>query len=534
MSEESFEREYPDAEIADFTQGSPTRASWVSEGTVRVAEWWYREETTKEIVKLNDGRILDGETYLKSKELFMASGLTVAGTRETRTHKVIHRVISNSEVLKEEPWAGTYIPIVPVYGDVVNIEGERFYRSLIRDAKDPQRMFNFWRTAATEIVALAPRVPYIGPRGSFNTDSEKWATVNQKSHAYLEYDPQPGQNPPQRQSLDGGVAAGALQEAMNAADDMKSVIGIYDASLGARSNETSGRAIMARQREGDTSTFHFIDNRDRAIEHTGRILVDLIPKVYTGDRIVTVLSEDLKEAQVQLGKPVQIGDISHVFDLSAGKYSLVMKRGLSYTTKREEAAAQQIEFAKVTGTGALFGDVIAKNMDWPGADVIEQRIKASLPPHVVGKGPSPQEQQMMQALQQMQQALQAAQQEIQTLKAGQQVDMADAQVKMAEIQVKDKEVQVKDKEVQLKAMELANEAQQFEQQMSASGMDTQALAQAIQALQQQIAQMSQMHEQMMADVVKPKKKVGKAVKNADGTWDLQAIEVPAKVEQSYS
>jgi hypothetical protein len=321
---------------------------------------------------------------------------------------------------------------------------------------------------------------------------------------------------------------------MNASDDMKAVMGIFDASLGAKSNETSGRAIMARQREGDTSTFHFIDNRDRAIEHTGRILVDLIPKVYTGDRIVTILSEDMKEAQVNLGQPIQLANgMSHVFDLTAGKYSLVMKRGLSYTSKREEAAAQQIEFAKVTGTGALFGDVIAKNMDWPGADVIEERIKASLPPHVIGKGPSPQEQQLMQAMQQMQAALQQMQAEIQKkdmeiagLKAGTQADLAKTQVDMEKVGVEKEKVEVEKSSLQIEAQRVMNEAMQLQQQAEGAKIDTNALSQAMQALQQQITGMAEMHQQMMQTVAKPRKKKGRAVKQQDGTWTLESVEVP--------
>jgi len=551
MPKDQFEKKYPDAEVGDFDIANPSQADWVGEKTVRVAEWWKRDESKKMIVKLTDGRVLDAENYIKEKPTFDAMQLTVAGEREARTHKVVHRIITANEVLETKEWAGCYIPIVPVYGDVVNVEGKRYFRSLIRDAKDPQRMFNFWRTAATEIVALAPRVPYIGPRGSFNTDAEKWATVNRVSHAYLEYDQQPGQPPPQRQSLDGGVAAGALQEAMNASDDMKSVIGIHDASLGARSNETSGRAIMARQREGDTSTFHFIDNRDRAIEHTGRILVDLIPKIYTGDRIVTILSEDLKEANVPLGQPVQMQmpgqpgqppqDITHVFDLTAGKYSLVMKRGMSYTSKREEAAAQQIEFAKVTGTGQLFGDVIAKNLDWPGADIIEDRIKRSLPPHITGQGPSPQEQQLQQALQQMQAALQQMQAELQkkdmeiaSLKAGTQADMAKASVDMEKVGVEKMKVGVEEQSLQIEAQRVMNEAMQLQQQAAASGMNTDAIAQAVAALQEQLSAMGQLHQEMMETVAKPKKKKGRAVKQPDGTWTLEAVEEPAQATTVYS
>jgi len=241
----------------------------------------------------------------------------------------------------------------------------------------------------------------------------------------------------------------------------------------------------------------------------------------------------------QPGQPPQ--DITHVFDLTAGKYSLVMKRGMSYTSKREEAAAQQIEFAKVTGTGQLFGDVIAKNLDWPGADIIEDRIKRSLPPHITGQGPSPQEQQLQQALQQMQAALQQMQAELQkkdmeiaSLKAGTQADMAKASVDMEKVGVEKMKVGVEEQSLQIEAQRVMNEAMQLQQQAAASGMNTDAIAQAVAALQEQLSAMGQLHQEMMETVAKPKKKKGRAVKQPDGTWTLEAVEEPAQATTVYS
>jgi hypothetical protein len=226
-----------------------------------------------------------------------------------------------------------------------------------------------------------------------------WATANTKSWPYLPY--KRGTNPPMRQPLDGGVAGGALQEALNASDDMKAVIGLYDASLGARSNETSGKAIMARQREGDVSTFHFIDNMSRAIRHTGRILLDLIPKVYTGERIVRVLGEDGKPKNVPLGQEYakvnektgeqevdEVGNaVMAMHDFSVGKYDLTVKTGPSFSTKREEAAYSMTEALRAFPQAAdIIVPELAKNLDWPGADDIaekfEEKAKGQLPPEV--------------------------------------------------------------------------------------------------------------------------------------------------------
>jgi hypothetical protein len=418
MPKSEFERKYKGAEKSKpwFGEYENLSAPWLENEVIQVAEHWVRDEVPRFIVMLSDGRIIDAETYKENQNTFDILGLTIKGDRRSRGYRVKQNIMTGAEILETNDWAGKYIPIVPVYGEEVNVEGKRVLRSLVRDAKDPQRMFNFWRTASTELVALAPKAPFIGPKGAFNTDAAKWASANTKSHPYIEYD---GPIAPQRQPFDG-VPAGALQEALNASDDMKAIIGIYDAGLGSRSNETSGKAIMARQRESDTSTFHFIDNLNRSIRHTGRILIDLIPHVYTGDRVIRVLGgDDGKEP-----KNVTIGDASQqmegverIYDLSAGKYDLTVDTGPSFTTRREEAANQMIELLRAFPQAAPFiGDMLAKNLDWPGADEISKRLKIMLPPQLQNEdGPTPKEMQMQQTIEQGMQMMQQMQQRIQEL-----------------------------------------------------------------------------------------------------------------------
>jgi hypothetical protein len=304
-------------------------------------------------------------------------------------------------------------------------------------------MFNYWRTTSTELVALAPRVPWIGRKGTFVTDADRWATANTTSHSYLEFD----NEAPIRQPLDVGPAAGALQEALNASDDMKAIIGIYDASLGARSNETSGKAIMARQREGDVATFHFIDNLSRAIRHTGRILIDLIPKVYTDERVIRVLGEDgsPKSIKVNSGQPAPVigkdgkpevddegNPMLALHDLTAGKYDLTVTSGPSFTTRREEAAMQMTEFVRAFPDAApVIGDILAMNLDWPGADEIAERLKAINPALKQQQGLPPEVQQM---IQEGQQAIQELTQKVQALEADKSVDQFNAETQRIKVE----------------------------------------------------------------------------------------------------
>lgn len=483
LKEADFKRKYPKAQELSFSDdGADDDGAWFNEDKVRLAEYWTREEVAKTLLKLSDGSVMYLEAYEKMRDILEVMGVTVSGERETKGHKVTQRIITGAEVLEETEWAGKYIPIIPVYGDELNVEGKRHFISLIRGSKDSQRMFNYWRTTSTELVALAPKAPFIGRKGSFNSDADKWATANTKSHAYIEFD---GQDAPKRQEF-AGVPAGALQEALNASDDMKSIMGIYDASLGARSNETSGRAIIARQREGDVSTFNYIDNLSRAIKHAGRVIGDLIPHVYDAPRIVRIIHEDGKNESVKINQehqaeaPNQDGmqqgaqqgmvspeeqkeqqefaqGVVKLYDLTVGKYDVTCEAGPSYTTKREEAADQMMVFLQsVPNAGPIIGDLVAKNLDWPGADDIAERMKAMLPPQVQGQNPLVQQlqQQMQQMDQQAREAIGQLQQQLTQAEQAAQSKQGDMQIKGAEVQLKQAELQVKQQELSIKQQEL--------------------------------------------------------------------------------
>jgi hypothetical protein len=355
---------------------------------VRVAEYWTRDEVEKEICLMSNGEVLDADVYEKQREYYEVNGIFPETHRMTKSHRVTQRLLGGADVLEKKEWRGRYIPIIPVYGEEVVVGEKRHFMSLIHFARDSQVMYNYWRTATAELVALAPKTPWIGPAGAFVTDADKWATANISTHPYIEYD---GQVPPQRQAF-AGVPAGALQEALNSSDDMKAVMGMFDASLGERSNEVSGRAIMARQREGDISTFHFIDNMTRAIRHAGKCLIDLIPHVYNEARIIRVLGEDEQSQAVQINQPMQVNQQMpinqqmpdepepRIYDLTTGRYDIIVKAGPSFTTMREEAATQMMELLRAFPQAApVIGDIVARNLDWPGAEEISERLKQLIP-----------------------------------------------------------------------------------------------------------------------------------------------------------
>lgn len=407
LTEAQFKRRFKDAEASSFADTAETHSDHRVE-EITIASWWTREETERAIVLLSDGSIIPLDQFEANLPAYQADGVTVVGQpRMVPSYKVKQRVMSGAGVLETVDWAGRFIPLIPVYGEEVNEDGKRHWRSLIRGAKDAQRRYNFHISEETEQTGNQTKAPWVGALGQFKTDGPRWATSNEH-HAYLQYDPvivtTPAgpvmAPPPMRQPLPG-VAAGAIQSAMIASDDMKAIMGIHDASLGAQGNETSGRAIMARQREGDISTYHFPDNLNRAIRHAGRTLVDLIPKVYAIPRVQRILGPDGKASMVPINQQFeqevqrhdgQVEKISRIYDLTTGRYDVTVKAGPSFTSRREEAATQMFELIRAYPEAApVIGDLFAQNLDWPGADEIADRLKKMLPAQLQGESPEAQE-----------------------------------------------------------------------------------------------------------------------------------------------
>lgn len=381
VSKDEYKELYPRSEMAgltDFASVGDRAAGWLTGSSVRVAEYFYVEKQPRTLAVLADGSVV----FLEE----VPEGAQVVAKRETQVPTVHWCKINGIEKLEETAWPGQWIPIVPVLGDELDINGERQLIGMVRDAKDPQRMYNYWATAETEMIALAPRAPFIGAEGQFEGHEVAWKQANVRNFAYVEYKPTSVAGhpipPPQRQVFEPPIQAISMAR-MQSAEDLKATTGIYDASLGARSNETSGVAIQARQREGDVANFHFTDNLSRAIRHCGRILIDLIPKVYDTPRVVRIIGADEQQKTVQVNQPFMEGGVNKLYDLSVGRYDVTVSAGPSFMTKRQESVASMMELTKTYPQLAqIAGDLLVKNMDWPGADQIAERLKKLLPPEL--------------------------------------------------------------------------------------------------------------------------------------------------------
>lgn len=388
VSEEEFENQYPNAAKVEFDASRDDLKDWADgQGNVRVAEYFVKEPIKRTLYLMTNPETRDQVTCDEEKlKEWKKEGYQVTKEREVETTKIVWYKLSGREILEgPTDWAGRYFPIVLIWGKEINIEGKSVYRGIVRHAKDPCRLYNYNRSMGAETVALAPRAPYIATAKQIGPFKGMWDAAHKKNFFYLltETDPQaPGV--PQRQ-FPSQISTGIQNEILIADQEIHDTVGLQLASMGKKSNEKSGKAVEARQREGDIGTFAFMDNLVRGLVYAGKVIIDLIPRIYDTERVMRILGDDGTEKIVTINGPYEdkkTGKV-HIFDLTTGKYDVEVKVGPSFATQRQESAASMLDFiAAVPPAGMLVADLIAKNMDWPGADEFEKRLKLLLPPQL--------------------------------------------------------------------------------------------------------------------------------------------------------
>jgi hypothetical protein len=416
-----YERLYPNAmpvsSIMTQGVGDQSLSQWLGEMTVRIAEYFYCDYTPATLNLYPDGTTTFQGT--PQDKMMREMGLRPSRQRKVQRKKIKWCKTNGYEIIEEREWAGSYIPVIRVIGNEWNIEGQLEISGLVRNAKDAQRMYNYWVSQEAEMLALAPKAPFIGYGGQFEGYEEKWKTANTTNYPYLEVNPDvtdgAGNVLPLPQRAQPPMAqTGLIQAKMGASEDIKAATGQYNASLGMTSNERSGRAILARQREGDVGTYHYVDNYARAIRYVGRQLVDLIPKIYDTPRIARIIQVDGNSDMVRLDpnqpEPVRkmVNEagvvVQKIYNPGVGKYDVKVTVGPSYLTKRQESMDAMSQILQGNpNLWAAAGDLFVKNMDWPGAQELAERLKKMIDPKLLQDEDDP--------------ALQAANQQIQAMQA---------------------------------------------------------------------------------------------------------------------
>jgi hypothetical protein len=412
-SRDEYKNQFGDSELAsiDDWQGIGDRAPGWIEGkkTVRIAEYFCKR--TKKVTLC---QYADGSVEIKGEEADDRQDPPTA-EKEVEVPCVYWYKLNGIEILDKRDWPGQWIPIIPVLGDELDVDGKRILEGMVRHTKDSIRMSNYMASAQVETI-VQPNPPWIAPAGSIERFEKEWRNAGTAATTVLRYDPLPVGNtvarPPERNTAEPAIVA--ISQARAAfVEDLKAITGIYDAQLGQKSNEISGKAINSRKEQGQVANFHYIDNLTRAIRHTGRILLDLIPKIYDTPRVLRIIGEDGAQKTVKVNQPFDVNGVQKIYDLRVGRYDVTVSSGPSYQTKRQEQAESIVDLTKAS---PIFmqacPDLIVQALDFAGHREMAERMKRfvnmQMPGLIQEDGEQdipPQAQQMIQQLQQENKAI---------------------------------------------------------------------------------------------------------------------------------
>jgi len=375
-----FAEMYPDADNGvGFTQrgSGDSNAEWVNKEDIRIAEYFYTVRKETELIVLANGETGFIEDYDGDLDFIIKKRKTVK--------KEIHWAkLTGMQILEQGIWPGKFIPIIPVYGHRIVIESKHKKFGIVRQARDPQRMFNFWTTALTESIALAPKPKWLLAEGQDEGHENEWAQANIKSAPVLRYkqkDIEGVPAPVPTRIQPEAPPAGIMSAMDNINADLQAVIGIFDPAQLPQGN-ISGKALNGQQQQVDLTNYHFYDNLTRSIRHIGKMILDLGPKIYDTERVMRIIGMDGRPDMVTLNQrgADEEGVYKTLNDTSVGEYDVVMDTGPGYNSKRQEAVEAMIPL--MTADPALMqvaGDLFFRNMDFPGAEIIADRLAAANP-----------------------------------------------------------------------------------------------------------------------------------------------------------
>jgi hypothetical protein len=504
ITKDEYQRMYPDSAPITTLQtlgvGDQNLSQWLMEDTIRVADYYY-VDYDKATLNLYPGNVTAFDGTPEDKQLKAIYGKPKK-SRESDRVKIKYCKINGYEILEERDWAGKYIPVVRIVGNEFEVDGRLYVSGLVRNAKDAQRMYNYWVSQEAEMLALAPKAPFIGYGGQFEGYENQWKTANTTNWPYLEVNPDvtDGQGvvlPLPARAQPPMASSGLLQAKAGASEDIKASTGQYNASLGMGSNERSGKAILARQREGDVGTYHYGDNLARGVRHIVRQLVDLIPKIYDTQRVARIIGLDGETSMVKIDpmqqepvKKIMQDDIviDKIYNPNVGKYDVVVATGPGYATKRQEALEAMAQLLQGNPSlWAVAGDLFVKNMDWPGAQEMAKRFAKTIDPKLMADGDKSPE------LQMAEQQMQAMGQEMEQMH--QMIQNVGKSIEVQEQQRKDFEAEVKMYEAETKRI-AAVQAGMTEQQIQDIAMGVVAAAMESQDMMNQMPEMREQPEMM--------------------------------------
>jgi len=458
ITKEECRRQY-DVEPASWN--ADTKGGWVTDTTVRIADYYYCVNEPDTLYLLPDGTtVLESEAKAQggdkavatvkalARQLQDAQGGKTSRATSTPKWKYCKLIGGHDKPVDEKDWAGDYLPIIAVIGKELNVNGEIVRKGVVRDLKDPARIVNYSFSGAIETVALQNKIPYIAAAEAIEGYEDQWKNANQSTASVLNFnafDDNGNAIPRPERQQPAVMPQAQLSMLQLAVEQMRAASGQQNANFGIRSEAASGVGIQRLKVQGETATFHFPDNLARGLHDEVVVLINLIPKVYDTRRVVQILGVDGKEEQATLDPDhensygeITGADVEKIFNPNIGSFNVVIDTGPSYQTQRQEASAAMTELAtRNPAMMQIAGDIVMRTYDFPFSEELAERFRKTIDPKLMddnGQQPIPPQakammDQMHQQILQLGQALDGASGELAKLKGDQTMKFNEVLVK---------------------------------------------------------------------------------------------------------
>ena len=385
MRKTAFTRLYPGAQSEPFAAtATGDVADWIGKDDIRIAEFFEIELIKAKLVALSDGSTAY-EDELPTMDVLARAGISIRGDRPSWKRKCLWRKQTAFDILEEQVWPGRWIPIIPTYGVTLLLDGRRMRMGAVRFARDPQQMINYWKTTISESIAQAPRTKWLMLEGQDEGFENEWAGANTSALPYLRFKAKSingEQFVPQRVQPEA-APQGALVAAAGASEDLRRVMGVFEPAARAGAQHKSDKTLRAERMQGEESNYHFYDNLTRSIKHTGRCILDLIPKVLDTQRVMRIIGDDGNPSVITVNEKKEIDGAQRVLnDITTGTYDVVMETGPGYNTRRQEfldAFLKMLDGPLGEQIAKVGADLAVRTIDAPGMDVLADRLAAANP-----------------------------------------------------------------------------------------------------------------------------------------------------------
>lgn len=458
MTRESFEAAYPDCKYPDsFSHNMLMDFYWSAKDTIVVCDYYVKEYENTKLFLLDNGASVTEEEYKSYKKRYMEimklnpfllggkSMAEVVQERMTMLHKIRHYKLTESKILEETVWPSKYLPLVFQDGDSFWIDDKQFVCSFVRHVKDAQKFLNYVGSEVASQIKNTRREQWLVTPDNIAGNEQLWRLPEVQQGALIAKPDSMSGLMPQKQPP-SEIPQTLLLHFQRASDDIKQILGFYDANLGAPGNEESGVAIQNRQLNGASGSTVFFDNAERACEQVGRIVLDLLPSIVDNEREISIEDKNGKSKSISVNKKMPNGEIQN--SLEGDNYDIEVVVGPSFAVQKQQAMQMLISLLQIPPGPILplVIDIIAKNMDMDSAPQLADRLRSLVPPEILakenGQPPPPPKPDPQAQMMQMQQ----------------QLAMKDMENKTREVDIKQQKLKQEQASIMLDAMELEQKA----------------------------------------------------------------------------